>query len=168
MRQHALDIAQDALNGRQVLFARVVDVKTHLLNDIGDVRAREGEVLESPGETPVLSWVGHGRAGRSGELGRRVDRCRGRLADSHAGVVQNLRCILGLREVHAGGVAGNRDAKKVVEAAHVHHGKLGAEGGGDSVEKPGRGGGEDDVIDIQQEESCTLRALKDKQGRVGA
>jgi hypothetical protein len=45
MRQRALDIAQDALNGRQVLFARVMHVKTYLLNGIGDVRVREGEVL---------------------------------------------------------------------------------------------------------------------------
>jgi hypothetical protein len=60
MRQRALDVAQDALNGHQVLFVWVVHVKTHLLNGIGNVRAREGEVLESPGETPVLSWVGHG------------------------------------------------------------------------------------------------------------
>jgi hypothetical protein len=78
IRQHALDVAQDALNGRQVLFAWVVHVKTHLLNSVGGVRAREGEVLESPSETPILSRVSHGRAGRSGELGRRVDRCRGR------------------------------------------------------------------------------------------
>jgi hypothetical protein len=70
--------------------------------------------------------------------------------------------------VHARGVADDRDAEKVVEAAHVHHGILGAEGGGDPVEKPGRGGGEDDVIGVQLEESYTLRALEDKQGRVGA
>jgi hypothetical protein len=50
MRQRALDVAQDALNSRQVLFAWVVHVKTHLLNGVGDVRAREGEVLESPGD----------------------------------------------------------------------------------------------------------------------
>jgi hypothetical protein len=131
MRQRTLDVAQDALNGRQALFARVVHVKTHLLNGVGDVRTREGEVLESPGETPVLSRVDHGRAGRSGELGRCVARCRGRLAGSHAGIVQNLCRILGLREVHAGGVAGDRDAEEVVEVAHVCHGKLGAEGGGD-------------------------------------
>jgi hypothetical protein len=95
MRQHALDVAQDALNGRQVLFARVVHVKAHLLNGVGDVKARECEVLESPGETPILSRVGHGRAGRSGELGRHVDQCRGRLAGGHAGVGQNLRRVLG-------------------------------------------------------------------------
>jgi hypothetical protein len=151
-----------------VLFARVVHVKTHLLNGVGNVRVREGEVLESPGETSVLSRVGHGRAGRSGELGRRVDRCCGRLAGSHADIVQNLRRVLGLREVHAGEVAGDRDAEEVVEAAHVRHDKLGAEGGGNPVEKPSRGGGEDNVVDVQQEESCTLRALKNKQGRVGA
>jgi hypothetical protein len=41
-------------------------------------------------------------------------------------------------------------------------------GGGDPVEKLGQGGGEDDVIDVQQEESCTIHALKNEQGRVGA
>jgi hypothetical protein len=80
MRQHALDVAQDALNGRQVLLAQIVHVKAHLLNGVGDIRAREGEVLESPDETLILSWVGHGRAGGGGELGQRVDRCRGGLA----------------------------------------------------------------------------------------
>jgi hypothetical protein len=137
MIQHALDVAQNALNGRQVLFARVVHVKTHLLNGVGDVRAYEGEVMESPGETPVLSRVGHRRAGSSGELGQRVDWCHGRLAGSHAGVVQNLHHVIGLREVHARGVAGDRDAEKVVEAAYVCHGELRAEGAGDPVEKPG-------------------------------
>jgi hypothetical protein len=68
MRQRALDVAQDALNGCQVLFVQVVHVKTHLLNGVGDVRAREGDVLESPSETSVLSQVGHRRAGRSREL----------------------------------------------------------------------------------------------------
>jgi hypothetical protein len=48
--------------------------------------------------------------------------------------------------VHAGGVAGDRDAEEVVEAAHVCHDKLGAEGGGDPVEKPSRGCGEEDVV----------------------
>jgi hypothetical protein len=65
--------------------------------------------------------------------------------------------------VHAGGVAGYRDAEEVVEAAHVRHGELEAKEGGDPVEKLSRGGGKDDVIDVQQEESCTLHALKNKQ-----
>jgi hypothetical protein len=30
---------------------------------------------------------------------------------------------------------GDRDAEEVVEAAHVRHGELGAEGGGDPVEE---------------------------------
>jgi hypothetical protein len=84
MRQRALDVVQDALNGRQVLFVQVVHVKTHLLNGVGVVRACEGEVPESPGETAVFSRVGPGRAGRSGELGRCVDRCHGRLSCRNA------------------------------------------------------------------------------------
>jgi hypothetical protein len=33
--------------------------------------------------------------------------------------------------VHAGGVAGDRNAEEVVEAAHVRHDELGPEGGRD-------------------------------------
>jgi hypothetical protein len=149
MRKRSLDVVQDALNGRQVLFAQVVHVKTHLLNNIGNVRARECEVLESPGETPILSRVGHRRSAEAESLG-----------NVSTGVVADLQAVMPalsristayLQEVHAGGVAGDRDAEEVVEAAHVRHGELGAEGGGDPVEKPGRGGGVDNVVDVRQE-----------------
>jgi hypothetical protein len=70
-----------------VLLAQIMHVKAHLLNGVGDVMAREGEVLESPNETPVLSRVDHGRADGGGDLGRGVDLCRGGLVDSHAGIV---------------------------------------------------------------------------------
>jgi hypothetical protein len=79
MRYHALDVAHDALNGRQLLFAWIMHVKTHLLNSVGDVRTHEGEVLESLDKTLVLSWVGHGRADGGGEIRRRVNRCHGGL-----------------------------------------------------------------------------------------
>ena len=163
MRDRALDVAQDALDGSQVLLARVVHVKTHLLDGVRDVRAREGEVLQSPGEAPILSRVGDGSTGGGGELRRRVNRRRRGLACSHAGFVQNLRGVLGLREVHAGGVAGDRDAEEVVKAAHVRHGELGAERGGDPVKETRRGGGEDDVVDVQQKIGRTLCTLENKQ-----
>jgi hypothetical protein len=35
MGDHTLNIVRDALNGRQVLLARVVNMKAHLMNDIG-------------------------------------------------------------------------------------------------------------------------------------
>jgi hypothetical protein len=38
-----------------MLLAWIVHMKTHLLNDICDVREREGEILESPGKTLILS-----------------------------------------------------------------------------------------------------------------
>jgi hypothetical protein len=91
MRHHALDIAQDTLNGLQS--AACGD---HACEGVGDVRARDGEVLESPGETPVLSRVSHMRASRGYKLRRRVNRCRGLLAGRHAGFVQNLHIVLGL------------------------------------------------------------------------
>jgi hypothetical protein len=77
MRYRALDVAHDALNGRQLLFEWIMHVKTHLLNGVGDVRTHEGEVLESLDKTSVLSQVGHRRADRGGEIRRCVNRCHG-------------------------------------------------------------------------------------------
>jgi hypothetical protein len=58
MRHRALDIAQDALNSHQVLLTWIVHVKEHLLNDVGDVRAREGEVQTSSGQVESMKPVG--------------------------------------------------------------------------------------------------------------
>jgi hypothetical protein len=44
----ALDVAQDALNSRQVMLTRIVHVKAHLLNDVDNVWAHEGEVWRAP------------------------------------------------------------------------------------------------------------------------
>ena len=163
MRERALDVAQNALDSSQVLLARVVHVKTHLLDGVRDVRSREGEVLESTVKAPVLCRISNGSTGGGGELGGGVNRrSRGRAAGI-AGFVQNFRRVLGLREVHAGGVASHRYAEEVVEAAHVRHGELRAEGGSDPVEEARRGGGEDDIVDVQQKIGRTLCTLKYKQ-----
>jgi hypothetical protein len=66
-----------------VLLARIVHVKAHLLNSVGDVRAREGEVLESPGKTPVLSRVGHRRAVEAKSL-----------SNVSTGVVADLQAVM--------------------------------------------------------------------------
>jgi hypothetical protein len=58
-------------------------VKAHLLNSVGDVRTREGEVLESPGKTPVLNRVGHGRVAEAESLG-----------DVSTGVVADFQTVM--------------------------------------------------------------------------
>jgi hypothetical protein len=45
----------------------------------------------------------------------------------------------------------NIDAKKMVNIAQVTHGELGVEGGDDGVKEGGGVGGEDDVINVQQQ-----------------
>jgi hypothetical protein len=44
----ALDVMQDVLDGREVLFVWIMNVEAHLLKIIGDAKAREGEVLQCP------------------------------------------------------------------------------------------------------------------------
>ena len=47
------EISQDSLHGGEVRLTEVVHVEAHLLDGVGDVEAGEGEVLESPDESPV-------------------------------------------------------------------------------------------------------------------
>jgi hypothetical protein len=63
MRERSLDVAQDALDGRQVFLARVVHVKADLLNGVRNVGPREGEVLQCPDKTPLLGRISHGSTG---------------------------------------------------------------------------------------------------------
>jgi hypothetical protein len=50
-------------------------MKAHLLNGVGNVSAREVEILESPGKAWVLSRAGNRRVGGGSKLRRCVDRC---------------------------------------------------------------------------------------------
>jgi hypothetical protein len=49
MVKGALEVAEDVLRNSEMGLMRVVHVKTHLLDCIGDVRLGEGVVLESLG-----------------------------------------------------------------------------------------------------------------------
>jgi hypothetical protein len=95
------------------------------VNNVRDVGAREGEVLQFPDKTPILGRIGQGRTGGGGKLEGRVNQRRRGLAGDPARSIQDLRGILGLREVHARRVAADRDAEEVVEAAHIGHDKIG-------------------------------------------
>jgi hypothetical protein len=59
-------------------------VEAHLLDRVGDVRAGEGEVLESPDQAVIGSQVTDGGPHLGGELGLSVDRCGAGLAIAHA------------------------------------------------------------------------------------
>jgi hypothetical protein len=53
----ALQVLKDVLRGREMRLTRVVHVEAHLLDCVGNVEPGEGEVLESPIQVAVGSWV---------------------------------------------------------------------------------------------------------------
>jgi hypothetical protein len=56
----ALEIPEDALHSREMGLTGVVHVEAHLLDCVGNVGPGEGEVLESPSQAVVGSWVADG------------------------------------------------------------------------------------------------------------
>jgi hypothetical protein len=58
--EDALEVPKDAFCGCEMGLMRVVHVEAHLLDHVGNVGPGEGEVLESPSQTAVGSWVTDG------------------------------------------------------------------------------------------------------------
>jgi hypothetical protein len=57
------------------------------------------------------------------------------MAVTHAGMVENVKDILALREVKRMGVMSDRDAEKMMKRTEVFHCKFSAENVNDRVEK---------------------------------
>jgi hypothetical protein len=55
--RHPLEVAQDALHGRQMRLPRVVNVQTNLLYGVGDVGPSEREVLQGACDAPKLGGI---------------------------------------------------------------------------------------------------------------
>jgi hypothetical protein len=77
---------------------RVMHVEVHLLDHIGNVERREGEVLESPTLTAVGSRVANGGPHVGGDLDMSVDRCGAGLVVAHASTLKDVSSILALVE----------------------------------------------------------------------
>jgi hypothetical protein len=92
----APEVAEEALESREVGLPGVVHMDTDLLHGVGDVRPGEGEVLKGTGKTPVpggvLNWVTLGLR----ELRLRVDWGGAGLAVNHLGSLQNVKSVLPL------------------------------------------------------------------------
>jgi hypothetical protein len=140
-------------------------VKAHLLDGVGDVGPGEEEVLKGPGKTPVAGWIGD-RGGGGGEFALRVHWSRAGLAFNHASAFKDVDGVLPLVEEHALGTALDGDPQEVVERPEVLHRKLPLEEGDDATQKLEGGGGEDDVVDVEEEVRCIRTMTKDEQGRV--
>ena len=66
--ERALHILQNVLDERKMGFTRSMHVKTHLLNDVGDVKTRQSQVLKCTSKTPILRRVLDWIASRSEQL----------------------------------------------------------------------------------------------------
>jgi hypothetical protein len=53
----APEVAEEALESREVGLLGIVHMETDLLHDVGDVRPSEGEVLKGTDKTPVAGRV---------------------------------------------------------------------------------------------------------------
>jgi hypothetical protein len=154
--ESALQIAQDPLEQRQVGLARVVHEETHLLNGVGQVWSGQGDVLEGAGDAPIYGWISNGSTISGGELGVSVDRGRCRVTLSHASALEKLNGVLSLRQEDPVGGARDGDVEDVMEVPKVCHGELRVKKSDEALKKIRRRGGEDDVVDVEEQVGETL------------
>jgi hypothetical protein len=103
-------------------------VEADLLDDVGDVRAGERQVLEGSGEAPEVSRINNMRPGLSGDLGLCVHRCRNRLAVHHASSLKNTESKLTLSEEEPVRLMLHRDSQKMMEGPEILHSEFPLEG----------------------------------------
>jgi hypothetical protein len=159
----ALETPKDALRGREMGLTGVVHVEAHLLDRVGNVGPSEGEVLESPSQAAVGSRVADGGPNVGGDLDLSVDRRGAGLAVAHASTLKDVPSILALVEEETVRPLLYCDAEEVVERAEVLHRELQLESCSSMLEKLRVQGGEDDVVDVEQQVSSVSAAAVDKQ-----
>jgi hypothetical protein len=106
-----------------------------------------------------------GGGGGGGEFALCIHRSRAGLAFFHASAFKDVDGVLPLVEEHALGMTLDGDPQEVVEHPQVLHRKLLLEAGDDATQKLRGGGGEDDVVDVE-EVRCIRTATEDEQGHV--
>ena len=95
--------------------------------------------------------MGRGRAGQ----------CRWRV--QHAGTVEDLQGVLFLGKEQATRSGGDVDAEEVVERAEVGHGEFAVKSLDDGVEHRARAGGEDDVVDVEEQVGKVITPSEDEE-----
>jgi hypothetical protein len=96
-------------------FPRGVHMQAHLLDDVGDVGSREGQVLEGAGQALVGRRVGDQGPVFLREFHLSVDRRGAGLAVGHASPLQDVDGILVLVEEETLRPTLNGDAEEVVK-----------------------------------------------------
>jgi hypothetical protein len=111
------EVAEEALESREVGLPGVVHMETDLLHGVGDVRPGEGEVLKGTSKIPVAGgvhdWVTRGLR----ELGLHVDWGGAGLAVTYLGPIQNVKSVLSQVKEESGGERLNSDPQEMVKHA---------------------------------------------------
>jgi hypothetical protein len=81
-------------------------------------------------------------------------------------MLEEVNDVLSLVKEHALGPALDGDPQEVVEGPEVLHRKLMLEAGDDATQEPMGGGGEHDILDVEEEVRSIRTTTKDEQGRV--
>jgi hypothetical protein len=81
---------QSALHGGEVELPWVKHVEVDLLYSVGDVEARERQVLECPREAPEVSQISNRRPRLGVDLGLCAHRYQNWLAVHHANSLKNI------------------------------------------------------------------------------
>jgi hypothetical protein len=83
---------------------------------------------------------------------------------SHARTLKKLDGVLSLGEEEAIGGTRDSNVEEVAKSAKIRHGELRAQPSHDALQE---GGGENDVVDVQQEVGETRPLSENEKGRVG-
>jgi hypothetical protein len=92
----ASEVAEEALEGSEVGLPRIMHMEAQLLNRIRDVRASEGEVLESTSKTPVRGGIRHRVPLGLRQLALCVNWSGAGVAVSHPGALKDIKSVLPL------------------------------------------------------------------------
>jgi hypothetical protein len=96
-------------------------VKAELLNNIGDVRAGERQVLEGPSEAPKVSRINNRRPRLDRHLGMCVHQRQNRLAVHHGSSLKNVESKLTLSEEEPVNPMLYGDSQKIMEGLEILH-----------------------------------------------
>jgi hypothetical protein len=165
--QEASQIAQHSLHHNEVRLLRIIHMKANLLDDVGDVRAGERQVLEGPGEAPKLSWISNMRPRSDRDIGLSVHMRWGRLVVHHASVLKDVESELALSEKESIYLMLYGDPKKIMKRAEVLHGELKLDGRYGVLQEHCARHGEHNVINIKQQVCRIGATVEDEQGGVG-
>jgi hypothetical protein len=92
----ALEVSEDTLDNSEMGLTRIMHVKTHLLDCIGDVRPGEGKLLESPDQALGDSRVTNRGPCVGGYIDLSIHEHGTRLVVGHTNTIKDIQSVLEL------------------------------------------------------------------------